>query len=1219
MSKPHTVILSRPAGKHLGIVLAVLLLGLAGGNAALAQTYVPGKVIASGLGELAALTMAVDGDTLVAVELNGQAVVRYRNLGGADNWGQVAILAPTIAHRVYGVGVAISGDTIVVGAEDTDMPNGGMQGVGAAFVFKRHQGGADKWGETQVLFEPVNTFRDARFGHSVAINGNTLIVGARRGNRTRNGLSYTGAAYSYSRASANDDFAFVQQLLPTQCTRIAPQFGTDLALQGDTLVVADDICHFSGRVSIYERAGGAWNLQRELLPAAGSTGFATAIALHGDTLLVGAHRAEVDTVNSAGQVHVYERNLGGANNWGQRTLIREPLPEQNAFFGRRLALESGVALIGAPSDNSGNRVYVFRKDQGGADNWGMFQQLASSSFRHEVHPSMAVKAASLYHSDNIVEETTQSVVRVYVPFVPKLSVGDITQAEGSAGSRSLDVTVTLSQAVSQDVSFSFTTEDGSALSFNSSDYSMTSGAGTIAAGRTSTVIPVSVRGDTEDEPDESFTVRLSNPNNAALDKSAATITLTNDDGGPPLVTLSVSANTLEEAKAGTPDGSSFVSASLSKTSVDPVIVNLAISGDASTADYTLPSSITIPAGSTVASVKLEVLQDTQSEAHEQVTVRIASVTNATESGTQEIGVQIIDDEPPGVRLSATPLTVAEAGGTSTLTVTLTRTSGAVVTVNLAASGTSALRDFSLPASLTVAAGALTGTRTLTATQDDVHESNETVIVDVSSVTNAAEIGTQQVTVTITDDDPTPSVAFTAAAQSAGEAASALLIRADLSNPSDRDVSVPFSVSGSALAGADYSHSASPLVIPAGMTGVSITVTPIDDTRSEGDETAVFTLGAPVNAALGAITVNTLTLTDDDPLPSVAFAAASQSAGEAAGVVMIAVSLSAAADRTVSVPFTISGTATDGADYTRSQSPLLIPAGMTGVSLTVTITDDALSEGDETATFTLGAPSNATLGAIAANTLTITDNDAPAPTPTPAPTAMPTPGPTATPTPAPTAMPTPEPTPVVTPTPAPAPQPTLLPPAPQPEPQPQPTATPAPTPTPTSAPTATPVPSPTPAASESVQVTGADSNPVTVTTSSGNFTRATVVAAPAGAPAEFTYPAGFFAFDIDRLATGATTTVRITLAAGQSADAYIKCTPACAPFAGAVIEGNIITLTLVDGGAGDSDGIANGVIRDPGAPARRVTAVTSSSGGGGGGGAMGWLTLFGLLLLARRRQ
>lgn len=148
---------------------------------------------------------------------------------------------------------------------------------------------------------------------------------------------------------------------------------------------------------------------------------------------------------------------------------------------------------------------------------------------------------------------------------------------------------------------------------------------------------------------------------------------------------------------------------------------------------------------------------------------------------------------------------------------------------------------------------------------------------------------------------------------------------------------------------------------------------------------------------------------------------------------------------------------------------------------------------------------------------------------------------------------------------------------------------------------------------------ANGDPVSVDTSDGVLTNLSQVAQPSFAPAGLTFPNGFFAFDVEGVPAGGTVTVTITLPAGATPDRYVKCTAtACAEFAGASIAGNVVTLTLRDGGEGDADGATDGHIQDPGAPAK-----AESSGGGhhGNGGAFdGWTVgLLALLGLWRRRR
>ncbi|NJD56330.1 MAG: hypothetical protein FIA94_07995, partial [Nitrospirae bacterium] len=229
----------------------------------------------------------------------------------------------------------------------------------------------------------------------------------------------------------------------------------------------------------------------------------------------------------------------------------------------------------------------------------------------------------------------------------------------------------------------------------------------------------------------------------------------------------------------------------------------------------------------------------------------------------------------------------------------------------------------------------------------------------------------------------PSVTFGSAAQTTVNESGAAPLTVQQSSASGEAVTVPFTVNGSSTAtggGVDYHITASPIAIAAGSTTANITISLISDTLNENNETVVVDMGAPTNAVRGAITTHTLTITDDDPAPTVIFTTSSQATAGEDGTATITAQLSAASGKDVTVPFTVNGSSTatgGGFDYSMSASPVTIPAGSTTADITVSITSDNLDEDHETVIVDMGAPTNATQGAITTHALTITD-DAPAP-------------------------------------------------------------------------------------------------------------------------------------------------------------------------------------------------------------------------------------------------
>ena len=114
----------------------------------------------------------------------------------------------------------------------------------------------------------------------------------------------------------------------------------------------------------------------------------------------------------------------------------------------------------------------------------------------------------------------------------------------------------------------------------------------------------------------------------------------------------------------------------------------------------------------------------------------------------------------------------------------------------------------------------------------------------------------------------PTASFVSSAQVVSESSGAASVTVQLSDTSSADVTIPFTVSGTAAgSGVDYTIAASPLIIPAGGLTAEIAVLLTADTVSEADETVVVTLEPPTNAVLGGSTVHTLTITEGD-VPSV---------------------------------------------------------------------------------------------------------------------------------------------------------------------------------------------------------------------------------------------------------------------------------------------------------------------------------------------------------------
>src|SRR5436190_8644365 len=245
-----------------------------------------------------------------------------------ESIGQEAYLKPAAVGSTqffdnFGCSVAVSGDTVVVGAfgEESSStgvnstPNELSNNAGAAYVFTRGQGG---WTQ-QAYFKPAavgDTQADDRFGYSVAISGDTVVVGAYLEDSSTTGVNSiadenaadSGAAYVFIRTGG----VWTQQayLKPAVVgsAQEGDHFGEVVAVSGDTIVISahsedsdttgvngtpNENSINSGAAYVFARSGGVWTQQAFLKPAAVGTTqandhFGETVAVSGDTVIVGA-------------------------------------------------------------------------------------------------------------------------------------------------------------------------------------------------------------------------------------------------------------------------------------------------------------------------------------------------------------------------------------------------------------------------------------------------------------------------------------------------------------------------------------------------------------------------------------------------------------------------------------------------------------------------------------------------------------------------------------------------------------------------------------------------------------------------------------------------------------------------------------------------------------------------------------------------------------------
>ncbi len=264
----------------------------------------------------------------------------------------------TRAYDNFGNSVAIDGSTIVIGSHRADRNH---MDTGAAYVFN----GADfVWSETQRLIASDRE-RNEFFGHSVAVDGNTILVSANGDDD--NGIR-SGSVYVFERV----DGVWVQvaKLLPAD-GEARDFFGQAVAIDGDTAVIAangdDDRAENAGAVYIYERSDdGTWTQRAKITALDGDAAdwFGHAVYLSGDTMLVSSPLDD-DRGADTGAVYVFNRI---ADTWVQMAKIYAPDAQAGDLFGFSVAFDGDTICVGAAGDDGmgtdAGSVYVFQRYEG---------------------------------------------------------------------------------------------------------------------------------------------------------------------------------------------------------------------------------------------------------------------------------------------------------------------------------------------------------------------------------------------------------------------------------------------------------------------------------------------------------------------------------------------------------------------------------------------------------------------------------------------------------------------------------------------------------------------------------------------------------------------------------------------------------------------------------------------------------------------------------------
>ncbi len=374
------------------------------------------------------------------------------------------------------------------------------------------------------------------------------------------------------------------------------------------------------------------------------------------------------------------------------------------------------------------------------------------------------------------------------------------------------------------------------------------------------------------------------------------------------------------------------------------------------------------------------------------TVRLTAASSDTNYNTLTEDVSVTttdDDDAPTVTLAAAPAAIAENGGVATVTATLSHASGADTTVTVTAGtgytvGTDAV--IVIPAEATAAP---TDVAMVQAADDVVHQGSAgrdvTVTATVANARATADSTTMAVTgaaLRLTDDEALPTVALALSSASVTEEGGVSTVTATLSGASSAAVTVTVNAAaGTGAVGADFGLStARTLTIAAGDTASTGTVTVTANGNAVDSPDKSVTVSGTVTGGHGVAVpaAVTLTLTDNEALPTVALGLAPTSITESGGISTVTATLSGASSEAVVVTVgAAAGTGAVAADFDLSTATTLtIPAGqMTSTGLvTVTANGNDVDAADKSVTVSGTVTGGNGVAAPANVTLTLTDDD-----------------------------------------------------------------------------------------------------------------------------------------------------------------------------------------------------------------------------------------------------
>jgi hypothetical protein len=518
------------------------------------------------------------------------------------------------------------------------------------------------------------------------------------------------------------------------------------------------------------------------------------------------------------------------------------------------------------------------------------------------------------------------------------------------------------------------------------NYLSTNGTLTFGPGITSKTITVPIVNNSIYETNPVFHVALTNPTSGAAlgTNSIARVTIINDDFGGAFAFKQSTYATNENA------GSFLVTVVRTGGAASGVTVDYATAdGSALAGVRYFATNGTLSFGSNELSKTFQVgiTNDLIPNGDQNFTVSLSHATGgatvSTNPALNTARLSVIDDES-SIAFTNAAYVISEAAGTFTVTAVRSGALFTQVGVDFATADNTALagRDFrATTGTLAFPPNVKSKTISVTISNNTLVEPDKSFFISLSNPTNGVQLGAiTNVSVTITNKDLGGVINFARGSYLVSEAVTNAILSLVRSNGLASGVSVDITpVTGTAVAGLDYSNPVTTVTFNAGETSRKVLVPVINNNVVDSSRTVVFALNNPQGgAAIGTNFGNAcqLTITNDDVGGIISFTRTNYSVNENATNVYLSISRTGGKATGVGAFYkTRSGTAVDGPDFAGITNKIFFSVADTNKIITIPILNDTLAEGNETFTISLyDVLGGATLGSATNATVSILDDE-----------------------------------------------------------------------------------------------------------------------------------------------------------------------------------------------------------------------------------------------------